>query len=73
MDPARKFFAGKWYREVWKPKINAFRIKTMNLWCRDQNHGIEILIYRDGINRRAHIYIERERERYTHISPDNIR
>ena len=26
-----KFYAGKWYREVWKPKINLFRDKTMNL------------------------------------------
>ena len=28
-----KFYAGKWYREVWKPKINAFRVKTINFWC----------------------------------------
>ena len=26
-----KFYAGKWYQEVWKPKINLFRDKTMNL------------------------------------------
>ena len=26
-----KFYAGKWYREVWKPKINLFRDKTVNL------------------------------------------
>ena len=26
-----KFYTGKWYREVWKPKINLFRDKTMNL------------------------------------------
>ena len=25
-----KFYAGKWYREVWKLKINLFRAKTMN-------------------------------------------
>ena len=26
-----KFYARKWYWPIWKPKVKAFRVKTMNL------------------------------------------
>ena len=26
-----KFYAGKWYRDVWRTKINPFRVKSMKL------------------------------------------